>query len=273
MSQAKVLFDEGKLAAAIEELTRDVKARPADANLRTFLFELLSFAGEWERAERQLDVIGHQSATAEVGTQAYRDNIGAERERRRLFAEGGEPHFLVEPPRYADRLLAAIALLREGDAQEARRALEQVEDERPPLAGRINDRPFRDFRDFDDLCGPVLELIVQGRYTWLPFEQISRMEIAAPRNLRDLVWARARIESVDGATGEVFLPALYFGSSAHADDRVRLGRVTDWKQVGEGLHLTVGQRLFLVDDEDEQVFEARTIEFDTNAAAAPAAQP
>jgi type VI secretion system protein ImpE len=265
VSKAKALFNEGKLAPAIEELTREVKANPFDAALRIFLFELLSFAGDWNRAERQLDVIGHQNAPAAIGVEAYRNNINAERERHRLFSEGLHPHFLVDPPAYADVLLEAAAHLREGDVIEARRALEQVEKERPRLAGTMNDRPFHDFRDGDDFVAPMLELIVQGKYTWLPFEQVKRLQIATPRHLRDLIWARATIEAVDGTTGEVFLPALYSGSSAHPEDLVKLGRKTDWKLVGEGLPLPLGLRLFLVDDEDEHVFAARSIQFDLSA--------
>jgi len=266
VSQGKALFDEGRLGPAIEELTRGVKADPSDTGLRTFLFELLCFAGDWDRAERQLDVIGHQDGRAAVGAQAYRNNINAERERRRLFADGMHPHFLTEPPPYADLLLAAVGSLREGDVGGARSALGRAEEERPRLAGRMNGRPFRDFRDADDFVGPVLELFVGGKYAWLPFEQIKKVEIAAPRSLRDLTWARARIESFDGTAGEVFVPTLYAGSGAHADDLVRLGRVTDWEEVGEDLYRAAGPRLFTVEGQEEQMFETREIEFDAPAA-------
>ena len=40
VSQAKALFDEGRLGPAIEELTREVKAEPSDTARRTFLFEV-----------------------------------------------------------------------------------------------------------------------------------------------------------------------------------------------------------------------------------------
>jgi type VI secretion system protein ImpE len=266
VSQAKALFDEGRLGPAIEELTRGVKADPSDTGLRTFLFELLCFAGDWDRAERQLDVIGHQDGRAAVGAQAYRNNIHAERERRRLFVDGIHPHFLTEPPPYADLLLAAVGSLREGDAVGVRSALGRAEDERPRLAGRMNGRPFRDFRDADDFVGPVLELFVGGKYAWLPFEQIRKVEIAAPQSLRDLVWARARIESVDGTAGEVFVPTLYAESGVHADDRVRLGRMTEWEEAGEDLYRAAGLRLFTLDEQEKQMFEAREIEFDAPAA-------
>jgi type VI secretion system protein ImpE len=88
MSQAKTLFERGQLNEAIDELTREVKSSPGNTELRIFLFELLCFAGDWDRAERQLDVVGHQSTQAKVGVEVYRNNIRAERDRRRLFSDG-----------------------------------------------------------------------------------------------------------------------------------------------------------------------------------------
>src|SRR5215472_6928711 len=199
MTTAKEFLDEGNLKAAIDELISEVKGTPTDIQRRTFLFELLCFAGEFDRAERQLDVIGHQSVKADVGVQVYRNIINAERDRRRLFADGFQPHFLSEPPAYVDLHLDAINRLREGNTKEARETLDRAEEQRPALIGQLNGAPFLDFRDYNDVVGPVLELIVEGKYTWLPFENINRIEIAPPKHLRDLIWASARIEANNGS--------------------------------------------------------------------------
>ena len=272
MMQAKTMFDAGQLGASIEEMTREVKAKPTETKLRIFLFELLCFAGDWDRAEKQLDVVGSQSVQAEIGVQVYRHNIKAERERERLFRDGLQPHFLREPPAYVDLLLAAINRLREGNLKEARETLDRAEEERPALSGKLNDQAFQDFREYDDRLSSVLELIVKDKYTWLPLEQIKRIEIAPPKHLRDLMWANARIEATDGTIGEVYVPTLYVGSSKHENDQVRLGHMTDWKQVGEDIYEASGLRLFLVDNEDKPVFELKTVEFDqvdVNAAEQP----
>ena len=261
MTQAKELFEAGKLDEAIEELLREVKADPSDGAKRTFLFELSCFAGDWERAERQLDVIGHQSAKAELGVMVYRANINAEQERRRVFTEGVQPHFLREPPAYVDLHVAALNQLRQGQTAEARATLDRAEEERPAIAGKFDGQDFEDFRDYDDRVGPVLELIVKDKYVWLPYEQISRMEISPPRQLRDMLWASARIEALDGTIGEVYVPSLYAGTSDSENDQVRLGRMTDWKELGDDLLSAVGQRLFLVDGEDRSLFEAKQVEF------------
>jgi type VI secretion system protein ImpE len=262
MATAKELLDAGNLRGAIEEVSRDVKAKPSEIRPRIFLFELLCFAGEYDRAEKQLEVIGHQSARAELGVQVYRNNLKAERDRRRLFSDGLAPHFLTEPPAYVDLHLSAINRLREGNTEEVRGLLDRAEEECPALGGMLDGQPFLDFRDCHDLTSSVLELIVHDKYTWVPFDQIKQIEIPAPRQLRDLMWTPARIEAVDGTIGEVFIPALYVGSSDHQDDQVKLGRMTDWPQTKKALYLPVGLRLFMVDGEEKAMLEARSIEFD-----------
>ena len=260
--RAKELLDAGHLSAAIEQLNQEVRAHPADSRLRTFLFELLCFAGDYERAERQLDVIGHQSAPAEVGVQVYRNILTAERNRRRLFSDGLLPDFLFEPAAYTPLHLEAISRLRDRQPAEANALLEQSAGVRLPRKGRLESQRFEDFRDADDQLGPFLEVIVNSSYVWLPFEQISHLAISAPKRLRDLLWIPAMLESHLGAVGEVFLPVLYAGSSDHDDDQVKLGRMTDWKTMRGGLVLGVGQRLFLIDGEEKPMLEVREVAFD-----------
>jgi len=261
MMQAKELFQAGKLNEAIEELVREVKANPNDGSRRTFLFELSCLVGDWERAARQLDVIGHQSAEAELGVMVYRANMKAEQERRRVFAEGVQPHFLREPPAYVDLQVSALGQIIRGEFTEARATLDRAEEERPAMAGKFDGQDFQDFRDYDDRLGGVLELIVKDKYAWLPFEQIKRFEILPPKQLRDMLWASARIEALDGTIGEVYVPTLYPGTSDSDNNQLRLGRMTDWKEVGEDLCNGVGLRLFLVDGQDRTLFEAKSVEF------------
>ncbi|MBM3791008.1 MAG: virulence protein SciE type, partial [Acidobacteria bacterium] len=113
----------------------------------------------------------------------------------------------------------------------------------------------------DLFLGPFLELIVNDKYAWLPYEQIRRIEIHRPVQLRDLCWARAKIEAKGGDLGDVFLPVLYPGSYRHGSEEVRLGRRTDWIDVGSGLTRGAGQRLFLIDGKELGMLEITAIEF------------
>lgn len=262
---ARSLFEQGKLTAAIESLIAEVRANPTDAARRTFLFELLSFAGEWDRAERQLGALESEDLKTKMAGQVYRHNLRAMRDRRRLFADGLTPHFLSEPPAYVDLHLDAINRRREGNMAEARQTLDRAEEERPALSGRLNGREFDDLRDYDDWTAPVLEIIVQDKYTWLPFEQIKTVTVAEPKSLRDLVWLAARIEMTDSTLGEVYLPALYAGTSAHGDEQARLGRITDWREIGESLYAGVGARTLLAGEDEKALVEIRQLEFHTTA--------
>ncbi|HEY6331527.1 MAG TPA: type VI secretion system accessory protein TagJ [Blastocatellia bacterium] len=254
-------IDAGDLQAALAQLSGEVKEHPTDDRRRTLLFELLSFAGDWDRAERQLDILAQESVKVDVGAQIYRNNIKAERDRGRLFSEGLTPHFLIDPPNYVGLHLDAINRIRDDKFNGARELLDRAEEEQPACEGTLNDEQFLDFRDYNDITGPVLELIITDRYYWVPLEQVKVLGIERPKRLRDLLWATARIETTSGTVGEAFIPALYPGSHNHSDQQIKLGRKTDWNQIGEGLYTGAGLKLFLVDDRDRSLFEIRTVQF------------
>src|SRR5215470_2495672 len=188
MPTAKELLEAGQLKSAIDAQVAEVKANPTDVPRRTFLFELLCFAGEWDRAEKQIDVVGQQNVQAAMAVQVYRSIIQAERERERLFDAGVAPHFLTEPTPFVDTQLEALAALRAGDAAGARTLLDKAEEARPAISGTWNGTAFLDIRDFNDLVAPVLELIVKDKYVWLPFNQARTISIEPPKKLRDLLW-------------------------------------------------------------------------------------
>jgi type VI secretion system protein ImpE len=262
MPTAKDLIASADLTGALQEATRQVKEHPADMTARVTLFELLCLTGDLDRAEKQLDVVEQQRSQKDLGPQVYRNCLKAERQRRRVFEEGLEPHFLREPPPYVDLHLEAIRWVREGQLERARELLDRAEEERPALTGKMASHSFTDFRDCNDLTGPVLELVVHDKYTWLPLEQIRQIEIDPPKQLRDMLWPSARIVSTAGVAGELVIPALYPGTSTHSDDLVRLGRKTDWQKLSEELYRGLGLRLFLVGEADRSVFEIGRVEFD-----------
>src|SRR5205823_4756942 len=79
--------------------------------------------------------------------------------------------------------------------------------EAPAVSGTLNGKAFADLRDLDELFGTVLEVLANGRYFWVPLEQVATVAAKAPQVPRDLLWLPARLDLFDGATGEVFLPA------------------------------------------------------------------
>lgn len=260
MATAKELFQQGELAAAITQLISEVKGRPTDTSARIFLFELLCFAGEWDRAERQLDVIATQGAQTELGVMGYRNCLKAERERRQLWAAGAQPHFIADPPEYIDLHLAAINEVRAGNLTQARALLDQAEERRAALPGTADDTEFYDLRDVDDFVAPVLEVAIKDQYAWIPLAQVRRLQIGKPEQLRDLLFTPVRVELVDGTQGQYFLLALYAGTGEAANEQVKLGRATEWQALSDDLARGVGARMWMVGDDDKLVFEVESVE-------------
>ena len=261
---AKQLFDNGNLQGAISQLTADVKANPLDLRNRIFLFELLCFMGDFQRAERQLDAVAQVSgdATVELGIEIYRGILRAEASRRQLFqGQSRQPKFLSEPPPYTALHLKALTEIIQQHFDEAERSLKESSDLRKSLGGQIDETHFDDFKDGDDLIAPFLEVIIRADYLWLALEDIVRLEIRPPRTLRDLLWIPGKLELREQQTIDVFIPVQYYGSSDHAEDPVKLGRMTVWENVGEETNLGKGQRTFLIDGDERSLLEIRNVEF------------
>lgn len=260
MNEAKKLLAAGNLNGAVEAALQGVKAQPTDTASRTFLFELACFAGDWSRAEKQLDVVGHQDAPTMIGTLIYRQAVEAEKKRERVFSDGLKPEFLADPPDYIYGLLTANNRLREGNAAEAREITDKIEEDRPAFPAKIDDAEVEDFRDYNDLTSCVLEAIIKDSYVWIPFEQIVKIEFTEPKSLRDLFWIQANLETLNGTNGEVLIPSLYAGSYKNSNDQIRLGRMTDWRDAGADIFIGEGLKIFWADGEDKPILEIRKIE-------------
>lgn len=224
-----------RLSEAIQSLVAELRNHPADARSRTFLFELLCFAGQYDRAEKHLSVLAQANQDSEIGGLLYRSALAAERKRQALFESRDYPH--------------------ENSAAKAAAG-----------PGTLNGKPFRTLEDLDPRIGPRLEVFVAGEYVWLPFEHIGSIRIEPPKYLRDTLWPSALVQTGPAFKGqdfgEVLIPALSPFSWQHPADEVKLGRATDWKQEGDEL-IPFGQKLLLVDDEQVvPLLEIRELEFE-----------
>ncbi len=255
------LFKAGKLAEAIKAQIEDVKTNPADQSKRLFLFELLSFSGDLERARRQIDAIHYGDPDRDMTVATYRRLLDSEQARRRLFLEGQKPQFLVEPPFHVRiRLDVVINYLRGHRTAGALDLLDKAQQAASTVSVELNGKTYESFRDADDLFGTVLEVMAMGNYYWVPLEQIQSLAMNPPRFPRDLLWIPARLEMQEGATGEVFLPALYPDSSSHPDEQVKLGRMTDWNVLAPGTALGIGLRTFVGDDDELSILDWRQLQ-------------
>lgn len=254
---ATQLFKAGNLQAALDAQIQAVKADPADHGKRIFLFELAVFAGDLDRARRQIDALSYDDPELERARVTYLALLGAEDARRKLFRDGVQPGFLDTPPEHIAYRLDALKQLRDGRPAEAAALLDKANLMAPPASGTLNGKPFDGLRDADDLFGPVLEVFAQGKYLWLSVEQVGALALNPPKVPRDLIWAPAKLASRAGEEGDVFLPALYPGSHEHADDAVKLGRATDW--TADAPVRGRGARTFLAGDDGVGLLEWREL--------------
>src|SRR5262249_33723938 len=157
----------------------------------TFLFEMLCFAGDLDRAAKQLDAIARGGADSEIAVQRYRGAIECEKLRRLCFTVGQRPGLPKKVPAYAEMHLDALSCLRDDQVDKARALLEEALESRPAVNCSVNGEFFDDIRDADDLMAPFLEVFTLSNYSWVPWEIVASVRIPAPRHLRDLIWTPA----------------------------------------------------------------------------------
>lgn len=256
------LIKAGRLSEARRLLVEEVKSSPADPGRRTLLFQVLVFFGEWEKAERHLEIIAAQDPGRDAGVQTYRNLITAEKERVEVVKLNQLPSFLPEPPSYFETYYAGLEKLVEKKLEEAKEHFDQTDGQRPAVSGTVNGRSFTGICDTDTFLSPFLETIVHERYVWVPFECIRELTVSPPKTLFDLIWAQARITTWEGLTMNCFLPVLYPESFQHEDERIKLGRMTDWTPLGGGLSKGIGQHVFQMGEEEMPILEIREALFD-----------
>jgi len=117
--------------------------------------------------------------------------------------------------------------------------------------------------DADPRIGANLEVFLAGSYTWIPIHYLRKLEIQPPANLRDLVWAQARVETSSDFRlqdlGEVLLPVLCPLSFRHAEESVRLGRESAWEPDEAHGQIPFGLKMMDVDGTDVPLLEIRSV--------------
>lgn len=253
------LFRAGRLQAAIDAQLAEVKAAPGDDARRLFLFELAAFAGDLDRAKRQIEMLSYDTPQLQLAVGVYRLALDSEAARRNFFHHGQPPSFFLPPPEHVGQRLGAWQEFRSGRPAEAAQILQRANEASPTLHGQFNGQSFDILRDADDLFGNVLEVFANGRYFWLAMEQVAAIAMNPPSTPRDLLWAPARLTLKDGTSGDVLLPAIYPNSHEHADDAIKLGRTTDWISPVEGMVRGLGAKTFLVGDDAASLLDWREV--------------
>lgn len=230
---AQTLFKAGKLTEAVSALTAYLRDNPGDLKSRTFLFELLCFTGNFDRAEKQLTIVQQESnKESMLGSLLYTSALRAEKIRQEMFETKTFPQPTGKPL--------------------------------GPVRGKLNGKEFNSLEDADPRIGAKLEVFAAGDYLWISYHDIASVKMEPPKKLRDLFWTPARLNT--GPTfrsrelGEILLPAIAPLSWQHESDEVRLGRATEFCEDESGDTAPYGSKTLLVDGEEFALLDVRELE-------------
>jgi type VI secretion system protein ImpE len=260
---------EGDPAAALALLQEQVRAKPSDARLRVFLFQLLCVLGQWERALNQLKVASELDPGALAMQQTYSEAVRCEAIRNEVFKGTKSPLIFGEPDQWLALLIESLLRAGTGESQASTELRQRAFEEAPASPGTADGRAFEWIADADSRLGPVLEAVINGRYYWVPFARLARIQIEAPTDLRDVVWMPAHLDFENGGEVVALIPTRYPGSH-EAGGLLALARKTVWEEVAPDVHRGIGQRIFATDGDDIALMEVREIALNGTADAAEA---
>ena len=252
-------FRRGDLAGCLQALQDAVRRNPADTPLRIFLVQVLMVLGEWDRSLNQLKIIGEMESSALPMVHAYSSAIHCERLRAEVFAGARSPLLFGEPVPWIALQMRSLALLGQGRAADAAELRAQAFDAAPATAGTLNGQPFEWIADADSRLGPVLEVLLNEAYYWIPFERIASVRVEPPSDARDLVWLPAEFRWTNGGEAMGLIPVRYPGSDRSEDPAIRLARRTEWQAAGEDAYTGLGQRILTTDGPELGLLELREL--------------
>src|SRR5262245_4651760 len=249
----------GDPAAALAQLQEQVRARPADPKLRIFLFQLLCVLGQWERALNQLTVASGLDPGALAMAQMYGEAVRCEAVRADVFDGKKSPMIFGQPDQWLALLIESLLVAGHGEPGRSHDLRARAFEAAPTTAGDIDNRPFTWIADADSRLGPVLEAVINGRYYWVPFSRLLKIQIEKPEDLRDVVWMPARLQFENGGESVALIPTRYPGSQSSADGLIALARKTVWEEIAPDTHCGLGQRILATGPEEVPLMDIRTI--------------
>jgi type VI secretion system protein ImpE len=265
--QPAELIRAGEVDGALAALQAAVRAAPADAKLRVFLFQLLCVKGDWKRAITQLKVCAELDPAAVPMAQTYREAIICEVYREKVFAGEKTPLVFGGAQEWIALMIEALRALAAGQAQGAANLRARAFDAAPEVSGDADGTGFAWIADADMRLGPLLEIIIAGKYYWMPFGAIRALRLDPPADLRDAVWMPAHLTLSNGGETVALVPTRYAGTTAEPEAALQLSRATRWADVGGETYAGLGQRLLTTDAGDIPIMDLRALTIASGAGA------
>lgn len=257
---AEELIRAGKVGEALKALQEAIRDDASNPKLRIFLFQLLCLQGKWDRALTQLQLVASIDDETMLLAQIFQPVIQCEVLRAEIFSGKRTPLIFGEPAEWVGLLVQATHLAAQGNYKGALRLRDNAFEAAPTTSGRMADREFSWIADADSRLGPVLEVILEGKYYWVPFARIKSIRMEAPQDLRDLVWRPAQFIWANGGNAAGHIPARYPGTEQSEDGQLLLARKTEWAEHHGGYNTGLGQRMLATDQDEYPLLECKMIE-------------
>ena len=264
LAEAEAAVRAGAPKAALAALTAAVKATPTNPKLRIFLAQLLCVLGQWERAHTQLNVVADMDSAAGPMREMVGHALRCEKLRAAVFEGRRSPMIFGEPEPWLAALIESMLRMGSGEPALAGSLAARAFESAPVSAGRLDAAPFQWIADADSRIGPVLEAMVNGRYYWIPFARLRRVDIEPPTDLRDMVWLPAQLQFANGGEVIAMIPTRYPGSELSDDEQIVMARKTEWRPMGGPTErwLGLGQRVLITDKGEHDLLSIRCIEIE-----------
>ena len=161
---AEDCLKQGDIKGALKLLQEQIKKKPDNAELRVFLFQLLSVMGQWDRALTQLDVVADLDDGTLAMVSMYRQVIACERIREQVFSGKKEPIIFGKPNEWVALLIQALKLTAQGENTKSQQLRIRAFDAAEITSGLINEQAFEWLisKRLDDGAWPVG--IASGNY-------------------------------------------------------------------------------------------------------------
>lgn len=246
MELVKKMIQAAKLTQAIEYLEQQLRDDPLNADFKSTLTELLCINGEYERADKLLNLIVQKHPDFLIGASNLRQLIRAAQSRQDSLTGQSVPKLFSEIDVHSEAFMKLRVELNQGlqeDVTQEAIALEQV---RPMVAININDQPNQEVRDLDDTLGGFVEIFgTDGHYYIAQLSEIDYIHFKPVTSLIEQVWRRVDIAIKDGPCGEAHVPVVYASSET---DPQKLGRETDWQERAKDVMTGLGMKMWFVDN-------------------------
>ncbi|MGB2821745.1 MAG: type VI secretion system accessory protein TagJ [Phycisphaerae bacterium] len=262
MQEAEELLREGRLDEALSKLQDQVREDPSKAELRVFLFQMLSVMGNWDRALTQLNVAAELDGQKLLLAEICRPALQSEAFRTEVFEGRKSPLVFGEPDEWVSWIIQAVGMIARGQYGPAKDLRDKAFEQAPAISGHINGNRFGWIADADTRLGPILEVVVEHKYFWVPFSRIKTIRIEEPKALRNMVWAEAQFTWTNGGQAPGLIPTRYVGSEGSDEGMIRLGHRTEWTEHEGGHFIGLGQRMLATDEGEYPLLEVRSVSLD-----------